>query len=455
MISDKLAKNFTKELIAYALNNKNTFEIVKAYLKYSYLQEEAEKKLWQFISKDYDRTGRIATIGQLQQKFINNDKVLDIIEEINEVEVEDSREANNSIIQTFQEFLRQMMFLDSNDKITETYNRGDKDGAYRLFVNLAKNMEKFSILDGSAERVFADFNARQVRRRSEDNQYRRIIATRIDELDYALGGVNGGVETGEAVLWLGASGAGKSQCLVQMGVSSARQEELTVHFQLEGTKEQCLNRYDAAWTGTLYSDMKVGNIAPKNLKVAQIVLKKLQKNDIFVFSCEEWGGMSLLDVRNHCKEIERKYGKIGCIIIDYLELLEVGDGIRYSPGDERHRQQKLAKGMKTLAMEFNAVVHTATQANDISPEERNDPEFVITRSNLNEDRGKTRPFDYLFTLNNTIDERKENFMRIYVDKAREHKGDQVIHICNNFARSRFYDRKRTLELADTWDEEDD
>ena len=201
--------------------------------------------------------------------------------------------------------------------------------------------------------------------------------------------------------------------------------------------------------------MKVGNIAPKNLKVAQIVLKKLQKNDIFVFSCEEWGGMSLLDVRNHCKEIERKYGKIGCIIIDYLELLEVGDGIRYSPGDERHRQQKLAKGMKTLAMEFNAVVHTATQANDISPEERNDPEFVITRSNLNEDRGKTRPFDYLFTLNNTIDERKENFMRIYVDKAREHKGDQVIHICNNFARSRFYDRKRTLELADTWDEEDD
>ena len=455
MISDKLAKNFTTELIAYALSNKNTFEIVKAYLKYSYLQEEAEKKLWLFIAKNYDRTGRIATIGQLQQKFINSDKVLDVIEEINEVEVEDTREANNSIIVTFQEFLKQMMFLDSNDKLAETYNRGDKNGAYQLFIRLAKDMEKFSILDGSAERVFYDFNDRQVKRKSEENQYRRIIATRIDELDYSLGGANGGCETGEAVLWLGASGAGKSQCLVHLGIASARQEELTVHFQLEGTREQCLNRYDAAWTGTLYSDMKIGDIAPKNLKVAQMVLKKLQKHDIFVFSCEEWGGMSLLDIRNHCKEIERKYGKIGCIIIDYLELLEVGDGIRYSPGDERHRQQKLAKGMKTLAMEFNAVVHTATQANDISPEERNDPEFVITRSNLNEDRGKTRPFDYLFTLNNTIDERKEGFMRIYVDKAREHHGDQVIHICNNFARSRFYDRKRTLEMADTWDEEDD
>jgi hypothetical protein len=109
--------------------------------------------------------------------------------------------------------------------------------------------------------------------------------------------------------------------------------------------------------------------------------------------------------------------------------------------------------MKTLAMEFNAVVHTATQTNDISPEERNDPEFVITRSNLNEDKGKARPFDYVFTLNNTIDERKEGFMRIYVDKAREHAGDSIIHICNNFAYSRFYDRRRTLSMD--WDEEDD
>jgi replicative DNA helicase len=453
MISDKLANNFIVELMSYALNRRNTFEIVKAYLKFSYLQEEPQKKLWQFISRNYDRTGRIATIGQLQQKFINNEKVLDLIEEIEDVEVEDTTEAHNSILSTFQEYLKQMMFLDSNDKLAETYNRGDKDAAYSLFIKLAAEMEKFSIIDGSSERVFGDFNKRMVARRSGENNFRYIIPTCIDELDYTLGGTNGGVETGEAALWLGASGAGKSQCLVHLGISASRQGNLTVHFQLEGTKEQCLNRYDAAWTGTLYSDMKVGEMTAKKIEVANRVIRRLQKNDIFVFSCEEWGGMSLVDVRRHCKEIEKKYGKIGCIVIDYLELLEVGDGIKYGPGDERHRQQKLAKGMKTLAMEFNAVVHTATQTNDISPEERNDPEFVITRSNLNEDKGKARPFDYVFTLNNTIDERKEGFMRIYVDKAREHAGDAIIHICNNFAYSRFYDRRRTLSMD--WDEEDD
>jgi hypothetical protein len=39
MISDKLASNFIIELFAYALKSRNTFEVVKAYLKYSYLQD--------------------------------------------------------------------------------------------------------------------------------------------------------------------------------------------------------------------------------------------------------------------------------------------------------------------------------------------------------------------------------------------------------------------------------
>jgi hypothetical protein len=56
-------------------------------------------------------------------------------------------------------------------------------------------------------------------------------------------------------------------------------------------------------------------------------------------------------------------------------------------------------------------------------------------------------------LNVTSDERQEQFMRIFVDKAREHGGGQIIHICNNFAYSRFYDAKRTAETNenDGWD----
>lgn len=448
-----LAANFVVELIAAALERRTVFEIVKQYLKFSYLQEEAEKKLWQWVTKRYDLTGKVPTIGQIQQQFVDDERVLEKLEEIGDVEI-DENGGYELIIDSFEKFIKKMKFLEVNDKIADTYNRGDKEGAWELFVKSAEDFSKFSIQDAKFETVFGDFAERQAKRKSEDWNFRYKIPTGIDELDYRLGGESGGPETGECVLWLGDSGAGKSQCLTSVGIAAARQGFRVAHFQLEGTKEQCLNRYDAAWTGTLYQDVKLGNITAKKMEVTKRIIKKLRKTDIIVSSEETFNAKTLVDIRRELKEMEKKYGKIDVIIIDYLELLELGDGHRYTPSEERFRQAKLAKGMKMLAMEFNAVVHTATQSSNIPEEQKNDPEFVITRAQLSEDKGKIRPFDIFVTINQTRDEAKEEIMRLHTDKLRDYKNGEPIHIANNFSYARFYDRKRTIELNmdDGWGE---
>ena len=456
MNNDKLASNFVTELFAYALSSRTVFETIRAYLKLSYLQREEEKKFAQWIFRNFDKKGRIATVGQIQQQFIKDDSVLEFLADISDIEVDDTKSGYDSIISTFQEYLKKMIFLESNEKIVEAWNRGDYDAAYGLSIKQADTLSRFSIVDGSIETIFGGFKKRQAQRKSEDYNFRFQIPTMIDEIDEVLGGTGGrlgGPETGEYVLWLGMSGAGKSQCLIQMGISAARQGYRVVHFQLEGTKEQCMNRYDAAWTGALYRDVKVGEFSKDRLKTLPKIIKKLSKNDIYVDACEEWGGKTVADVRKTCKEIERKYGKVDVIIIDYLELLEVGDGITYTPNQERFRQEKLSRAMKALAMEFNAVVHTATQSNDVELEQRNDPEFVLSRSNLNEAKNKIRPTDIFVTLNTTIEESKNQIMRLFVDKARDHAGNQVIRIANSFKNSRFYDRKRTAMLIDEEEEE--
>lgn len=440
-----LATNFVVELIAAALERRTVFEIVKQYLKFSYLQEETEKKLWQWVTKRYDLTGKVPTIGQIQQQFVDDERVLEKLEEIGDVEI-DENGGYELIIDSFEKFIKKMKFLEVNDKIADTYNRGDKEGAWELFVKSAEDFSKFSIQDAKFETVFGDFAERQAKRKSEDWNFRYKIPTGIDELDYRLGGESGGPETGECVLWLGDSGAGKSQCLTSVGIAAARQGFRVAHFQLEGTKEQCLNRYDAAWTGTLYQDVKLGNITAKKMEVTKRIIKKLRKTDIIVSSEETFNAKTLVDIRRELKEMEKKYGKIDVIIIDYLELLELGDGHRYTPSEERFRQAKLAKGMKMLAMEFNAVVHTATQSSNIPEEQKNDPEFVITRAQLSEDKGKIRPFDIFVTINQTRDEAKEEIMRLHTDKLRDYKNGEPIHIANNFSYARFYDRKRTIEL---------
>ena len=447
--SDRLASNFIVELLAAALEKRTVFEIVRQYLKFSYLQIESEKKLWQWVTKRYDLTGKVPTIGQIQQQFLDDENVLEKLEEIDDVEI-DEQGGHEMIIDTFEKFIKKMKFLEANDKIADLYNQGKKEQSWDMFVKYAEEFSKFSIQSAKFETVFGDFAERQAKRRSDDWQFRYKIPTGIDEIDYRLGGENGGPETGECVLWLGDSGAGKSQVLVSVGISAARQGFRVAHFQLEGTKEQCLNRYDAAWTGTLYQDVKLGNITAKKMEVTKRIIKKLRKSDIIVSSEETFNAKTLPDVRREVKEMEKTYGKIDVIVIDYLELLEVGDGHNYTPNEERFRQAKLAKGMKMLAMEFNAVVHTATQSSSIGEEQKNDPEFVITRAQLSEDKGKIRPFDIFVTINQTRDEAKEEIMRLHTDKLRDYKNGDPIHICNNFAYARFYDRKRTMNTD--WDE---
>jgi len=449
---NSLTSNFVIELFAAAFERRTVFEITKQYLKFSYLQIDSEKKLWQWATKRYDQTGKVPSLGQIQQQFSDDEKVLDKLEEISDIEI-DEKGGYELIIDSFETFIKKMKFLEANDLIADVYNRGEKDKAWDLFVKYAEDFSKFSIKNAKFETVFSDFAERQAKRRSEDWKYRYKIPTVIDEIDYRLGGENGGPETGECVLWLGDSGAGKSQVLVHIGVAAARQGFRVAHFQLEGTKEQCLNRYDAAWTGTLYQDVKLGNIPAKKMAVSKRIIKKLRKSDIIVSSEESFNAKTLVDIRKEVKEMEKLYGKIDVIIIDYLELLEVGDGHNYTPGEERFRQAKLAKGMKMLAMEFNAVVHTATQSSNIPEEEKNDPEFVITRAQLSEDKGKLRPVDIFITINQTRDEAKEEVMRLHTDKLRDYKNGSPILIANNFSHARFYDRKRTMELNMEYDNE--
>jgi len=445
MANNKLAENFIIELFAASLEKRTVMDVVKQYLKFSFLQEEAEKKMWQWITKRYDKTGLIPSFGQIQQEFLNDEDILDLLQEIKDVE-HLSDDGIELVLETFEKYIKQMKFLEANDKIVEAYNRGEKDSSYDLLISYAEDISKFSIKGAKFESVFADFEIRQSKRKSEDWNHRFKIPTNIDELDYRLGGQFGGPETGECVLWLGDSGSGKSQVLVHVGVASARNGHRAAHFQLEGTREQCLNRYDAAWTGTLYSDVKLGNITDKKMDVSKKIIRKLRKSDILVSSEETFNAKTLVDVRRELKEMEKIHGKIDTIIIDYLELLEVGDGHMYTPHEERFRQAKLAKGMKQLAMEFNAVVHTATQSSSIGEEQKNDPEFVITRAQLSEDKGKIRPFDIFITINQTRDEQKEEIMRLHTDKLRDYRNGTPIYIANNFAFSRFYDKKKTLNL---------
>jgi len=90
-----------------------------------------------------------------------------------------------------------------------------------------------------------------------------------------------------------------------------------------------------------------------------------------------------------------------------------------------------------------------TQANDIRPERFNNPDFVMTRSEISEFKGLIRPFSVFFSLNQTFDEYEAGVCRIYIDKLRKYKSGMTLKIYQSLTNSRFYDSHRTL--SGFWD----
>ncbi len=450
-----LTGEYTLDLFTVAFKKENFFEVIAEHLKYSYLTLEHEKKFWRKAMQIYRLKGRPPSLGVVQVELRKEEKVKDYIVDIKENEVGDPM----SVIDAFQDFIKESKFVEIYESAGELYNRGEDKEAFKVFIKGAEDIHNFSIKDKIFKKVFGDFDARNNERLLSENK-RHKVPFFIDKLDEHS---NGGPETGEVVLFMAESGLGKSQLLIHYAVQTARKGDKVALFQVEGTEEQVMNRLDAAWTGALYHDMKTGVLSSARQKKIENVLKKV-RGEIFVEAFERFGGVTINDVRKSVIELKKKHGdELRLVVIDYLELLSLSDGVNYGPNDERHRQQKIGRFMKELAMEQNVVVATVTQASNLPSELKKDPAFVMTREFLSEDKGKIRPFDFFFTLNQTYDEmrledgdgNKCPQIRIFSDKMREYAAGQTCSVVTNFSRARFYDRKRTLDLIADYDPEED
>lgn len=447
MKDQRLADNFVLELFKCAFKEDGLFEIMISHLKFSYLTYDYEKKFWKKAQQLYHLKNRPPSIGLIQAELKKDSEVRDFIYDIRNSEDVGMKD----LLVSFQQFIKESMFIEIFEKSGELYNRGEQRKAIEEFQKGSEKINEFSILDKTFEKMFGGFNTRFIKRMNPESQNDKVPFY-IDEMDSRT---MGGPERGETVLALAESGIGKSQFLIHYAIRTAVAGGNVLFYQIEGTKNQVMTRMDAAWSGLPYHEIKQskisGDVKAKKKKI-ETALKKM-KGEIYIEAFEKFGGLSTTGLRHSIREARKMYGDIKLICIDYLELLELDDGISYGPNSERHRQRKIAQTLKEIAMESNCVVCTVTQASNLSSDLKNDSSFVMTREYLSEDKGKIQPFDYHYTFNQTYDEKRHrneqdepaSVIRIYEDKLRDYASGEVITIVTNFRRSRFYDKARTLD----------
>jgi len=447
-----MTDKFVEELLKSSLISKKTFDILNKNLGYELLPSEPYKAIWKEIKTFYSLENKSPTIGLLSQSFVNEPnevlkkQIRQALVNINSAEVNAVEE---SLLKSFEDFKKEEDFRILYNEVHEVYTSGNPSKAISMMAKKSQEIAEFSIKSAFYDRVYADFEKRQVERNKKDREiFNDYIPTGIDELDW----ITKGFKKGRSFCYLAQSGRGKSTALRHHAITAARLGYRVVLFSHEGTQQENLDLIDAAWTSTPMENIEFGALDESKIKRIKKALDDIIHGggEIIVYSAESFDSMTIDECRLIMQEIEKLYGKIDMALFDYLELFTTSSEVG-SKGEsgERRRRESISNKITALATEMNIVTGTATQSNDVPQNLWDNPDFVLTRNNISEYKGAIKPFSYFLTINQTGDEKDQAVCRIYCDKFRFSKAGQIIKIFQAMEINRFYDAKKTLQLL--WD----
>lgn len=437
----KLSSNFIIELFKASITDSTFLEIIKSHLEFQFLPNESYKKIWKFIIETFELTNDTPSIGVINEKFKSDQKVIDLLVLIKKEKIPNKK----NILVAFENFIKEMKFISLYREIGALYLDGDQDKALSILKAGSEDLSEFSLSKNAFATVFKDFESRQeARKKKVDNNEVIKVPFGIHPLDYYT---RGGGDIGTSFLLLGRSGAGKSTLLKWIATNAARDGLRVVHFQCEGTELECLNAYDACWTSADLEDIEFGIIRK------EIVLKVKEANKVIlnrggeihvIASDKELDAMTIEECDQAIEDIENQYGKVHLVIFDYLELFQVKGKYYNTEAGERKRREDIANKITNIAVKRKCLTGTATQANDIKSDRWNNPDVVMTRSDISEFKGALKPFSYFITINQTQDEYEAGVIRLYNDKLRKYKAYQTYMVAQSLSNSRFYDSHKTL-----------
>lgn len=448
----KLNPGFMAEIFKLMFSDEVIMRIASEYLKYELIPKEWVG--YKFILREaiiqYTEKNKLPSIGAICQKLCDEDAVQLAAKEIKKAALIDREIA----IDQLQSFVKETEFELLSRKVHDLYEEGKKEEAIRVNAEESQRILEMSFRSksGGFQSVFGGFHERMVERRMEgDAASEKPVKIpfgidRLDDISF------GGMEIGDTTLWIARSGTGKTTVLKWHGYSAAIRGIPVLHIQLEGGVKSCMQIYDQLWSAQSYSDIKSGNISPKDRKKIEQAIKEVKElsSDIEVYGFKKFRQASMSDVRQLCYDYFNTHGKFpGLVILDSLDLVKTGISkkIDSDPDHKKEKLQTCAQLLKNLADEIGAPIITATQTSDVPFEVWNNPDKVIDRSYTEGDKTLVKPFSFVFTLNMTIEEKVNATARIYVDKLRDYKESQeVITIATNYDKRRFYHRGRTMEM---------
>lgn len=172
---------------------------------------------------------------------------------------------------------------------------------------------------------------------------------------YDLDAMTGGFQRSDLIIVAGRPSMGKTAFSIGVAYNIASLHKLPVAiFSLEMSKEQLVQRMLAAESGIESNRLRAGRISQNEWEPLSRAIATLSELPIFI---DDSPNPTVTEIRSKCRRLQSEQGgKLGLILLDYLQLMEGG-----SPDNRVQELSRITRGLKSLARELNVPIIALSQ----------------------------------------------------------------------------------------------
>lgn len=206
--------------------------------------------------------------------------------------------------------------------------------------------------DGSFKRIANVLDAVYDETTQRANQTEEIIglSTGYGELDK----VTAGLQADNLIILAARPAVGKTAFALNIAQNVAKENDVSVAiFSLEMGAESLVRRMLSAEGSINASNLQNGNLSSEEWASLSVSIESLKRTDIYI---DDTPGIKMAAIRARCRGLAKKTGKLGLIVIDYLQLIE--------GSNKESRQQEvseISRELKKLAKELAVPVIALSQ----------------------------------------------------------------------------------------------
>ncbi|CAM3076954.1 replicative DNA helicase [Streptobacillus felis] len=287
---------------------------------------------------------------------------------------------NNNVLEKIggEEFLNNILLSTVHSSGVDVYienilEYSKKRKLYELSRDITKqlfnNQESKLILENSQLKIselFDDLNNNGVigisslvideLNRIEDLRNNPLIETKVKTKYIRYDEYTKGLHPSNLIILAARPSVGKTTLSLNIGLNVAEQQKKVLIFSLEMGEQELLKKLIAIKGEIDLEQIKdVSFIAkPEIVNKYSNALQELSKLDILI---DAGATPTISNIKNTCRNVQRKGKEIGLIIIDYLQLIQ-GSG---KSGSREQEISEISRGLKLLAKELNVPILALSQ----------------------------------------------------------------------------------------------